>query len=112
MLKKYVFEVAGKLVEVEADKEDEARALVRLKAMADGLGNREPYLLTTCPVESKIYRCKRCKDVYDSEELIELRQMGEHYNKEPFLCPDCWDEFQRLDSEDQVKYLVEGRYDW
>ena len=57
-------------------------------------------------------KCVRCGDEYNAEDLRELREMGEEYNKEPFLCPDCWDDFHRLDSEDQLKYLVPGRYDW
>lgn len=53
-----------------------------------------------------MFKCKNCGEEYTSEELRELRDMGEEYNKSPFLCPDCWDEFQRLDSEDQLRYLL------
>lgn len=45
-------------------------------------------------------KCKMCGDVYSAEDLRELREMGEEYNRKPFLCPDCFDEFNRLDSED------------
>lgn len=55
-----------------------------------------------------MFTCKNCGEEYTSEELRELRDMGEEYNKSPFLCPDCWDEFQRLDSEDQLRYLLKA----
>lgn len=51
-------------------------------------------------------KCKMCGDSYSSEELRELREMGEEYNRSPFICPDCWDRYQRLDSEDQMKLLL------
>ena len=35
-------------------------------------------------------KCVRCGDEYNAEDLRELREMGEEYNKEPFLCPDCF----------------------
>lgn len=51
-------------------------------------------------------KCKMCGDVYSVEDLRELREMGEEYNRKPFLCPDCFDEFNRLDSEDQMELLL------
>lgn len=51
-------------------------------------------------------KCKMCGDVYSAEDLRELREMGEKYNRKPFLCPDCFDEFNRLDSEDQMELLL------
>lgn len=53
-----------------------------------------------------MFKCRNCGEEYTAEELRELREMGEEYNNSPFLCPDCWDEFQRLDSEDQLRYLL------
>lgn len=49
--------------------------------------------------------CKRCGEEYTAEELRELREMGEKYSKSPFLCPDCFDWFQRLDAEEQFSFL-------
>jgi hypothetical protein len=60
----------------------------------------------------EVFKCKRCGDEFTNEELRELKEIGEAYSKFPFLCPDCFDEFQRLDSEDQMRYLAEDRYDW
>lgn len=51
-------------------------------------------------------KCKMCEDEYSKGDLRELKMMGEDFNRFPFLCPDCWDEFQRLDSEDQMKLLL------
>ena len=49
--------------------------------------------------------CAMCGEEYTDEELQEIEEMGEHYHKEPgcFLCPDCWDDFNRLDADDQFK---------
>lgn len=57
-------------------------------------------------------KCKRCKDVFDSNDLKEFRQMKEQFSVEPFLCPDCYDEFLRLDTQDQLNALVEDKFDW
>ena len=51
-------------------------------------------------------KCKMCGDVYSAEDLREIREMGEEYSKKPFLCPDCFDRFNRLDSEDQMELLL------
>lgn len=53
-----------------------------------------------------MFRCKICGDEYSKEDIRELKMMGEDFNRFPFICPDCWDEFQRLDSEDQMKLLL------
>lgn len=105
MLKEFVFSISVEdaTVGMVAESLDEARE--KLEAAGYSYSS---YLLTTLPV----YVCKRCGEVYTEDDLRELREMREPYSKEPFLCPDCYDEYQRLDSEDQIKYLVEGRYDW
>lgn len=51
-------------------------------------------------------KCKICGDEYSKDDIRELKMMGEDFNRFPFICPDCWDEFQRLDSEDQMKLLL------
>lgn len=55
--------------------------------------------------------CRFCGESYSNEELQELKEMGEEFCRKPFICPDCWDGFQRLDLEDQEKALfsMEGR---
>ena len=53
-------------------------------------------------------RCARCGDIFTTADLNELREMGETYYLEKgcFLCPDCWDNFKRMDPEDQVKVAI------
>jgi|GEM_PF-3091755 len=65
-------------------------------------------------------RCLFCEDIF--ENLNELRQMGERFwiekprgeDKEPgFICPDCFDNFNRLEYEEKVKALLQGaKYEW
>ena len=56
----------------------------------------------------KEYTCKSCGDTFTADDLREFREMGEAYNREKgcFLCPDCWDSFQRLPLEDQMQLLM------
>ena len=51
-------------------------------------------------------KCKMCGEEYSKADLRELRMMGDDYNRFPFICPDCWDNFQRLDLEDQEALLM------
>lgn len=52
--------------------------------------------------------CVMCGDTFTETELAELREMGEAYHHEEgcFLCPDCWDSFQRMDPEEQLKMAM------
>ena len=52
--------------------------------------------------------CVMCGETYTSDDLKELDDMGEHYHREEgcFLCPDCWDNFQRLPLEEQTKIAI------
>lgn len=50
-------------------------------------------------------KCKICGEGYSKADIRELKLMGEDLNRLPFICPDCWDDFQRLDSEAQMELL-------
>ena len=58
--------------------------------------------------KSSDYVCRLCGESYTAADLKELREMGETYHREKgcFLCPDCWDAFQRLALERQVEILI------
>lgn len=53
-------------------------------------------------------RCARCGDIFTTADLNELREMGETYYLEKgcFLCPDCWDVFQRMSLEEQAQAAI------
>ncbi len=55
-------------------------------------------------------RCARCGDIFTTADLNELREMGEAYyiEKGCFLCPDCWDVFQRMSLEEQAQAAIMG----
>lgn len=63
--------------------------------------------LTELGSDEKI-ECAICGEPYSSDDLKELTDMGEHYHQEEgcFLCPDCWDSFQRMDPEEQAKIAI------
>ncbi len=48
--------------------------------------------------------CTMCGDTFTEADLAEFQEMGEVYyhEKECFLCPDCWDVFQRMPLEEQA----------
>lgn len=50
--------------------------------------------------------CVGCKGRYTGEEISELRSEGEQFSMNPFMCPDCYDRFQRQDLEDQFSELL------
>ena len=52
--------------------------------------------------------CARCGDIFTTADLNELREMGETYYLEKgcFLCPDCWDVFQRMSLEEQAQAAI------
>ena len=54
--------------------------------------------------------CARCGDIFTTADLNELREMGEAYYLEKgcFLCPDCWDELQRMSLEEQAQAAIMG----
>lgn len=65
----------------------------------------------TPPQTEEAVECVMCGETFTEADLTELREMGEAYHREKgcFLCPDCWDSFQRMDPEEQVKMaLVNG----
>ena len=65
----------------------------------------------TLPQPDGEVECVMCGETFTETDLTELREMGEVYHREKgcFLCPDCWDSFQRMDPEEQVKMaLING----
>ena len=43
-----------------------------------------------------------CGQIYTDEELKELKEASEPIGMNPFLCPDCFDDFQKMSLEDQM----------
>ncbi len=56
----------------------------------------------------KGHTCEGCGDTFTDEELREFREMGEAYHLEEgcFYCPDCWDDFQRLELGKRAEILL------
>lgn len=53
-------------------------------------------------------KCVMCGDTFTEADLAELREIGEAYHREKgcFLCPDCWDSFQRMPLEEQARVAI------
>lgn len=51
-------------------------------------------------------KCVSCGQTYTNEELKELKEAGEPIGMNPFLCPDCFDDFQKMNLEDQLIFLM------
>lgn len=59
-------------------------------------------------------KCLFCEDTYTAQDLAEIKEMGEAYWKteKQFVCPDCYDDLQRLPLEEQLKALLQcGNYE-
>ncbi len=54
-------------------------------------------------------KCLDCGEEYTERDLLELDEIGEHYylDNESFICPDCWDNFDRKSLEDKIKAALE-----
>lgn len=54
--------------------------------------------------------CRMCGDRFTEADLRELRGFNEPCwrDGEMFICPDCWDDFERMDLDDQAKLLILG----
>lgn len=52
--------------------------------------------------------CAMCGDTFTEADLAEFQEMGEEYHREKkcFLCPDCWDTFQRMPLEEQARVAI------
>ncbi len=52
--------------------------------------------------------CIMCGDTFTETDLEEFQEMGEAYHREKrfFLCPDCWDAFQRMPLEEQARVAI------
>ena len=59
-------------------------------------------------MEEKKYRCASCKEVFTEDDLAFFKEVGEAYHREKglFLCPDCYDDFNRLTLEGQAAFLL------
>mgnify|MGYP000977027167 CR=1 FL=1 len=60
-------------------------------------------------------KCLFCEDTYTEQDLRDLKELGETYHLEEkqFVCPDCYDDLQRLPLEEQLKALLQGgKYEW
>lgn len=53
-----------------------------------------------------MYKCKMCGEEYSKGDIRELKMIGEDFNRSPFICPDCWDNFQRLDVDKRAEMLI------
>lgn len=50
--------------------------------------------------------CALCGEEYSAEDVADLKDMGEAFSRNPFICPDCYDRLQRMDPEDQIIELL------
>lgn len=52
--------------------------------------------------------CVMCGDTFTEVDLAGFREMGEAFHREKrfFLCPDCWDTFQRMSTEEQARIAI------
>lgn len=61
---------------------------------------------------SNAYKCSVCGDRFTNEDIKELVEMGEpfHLDKDQFrlICPDCYDNLNRLSLERQFEILMKG----
>lgn len=60
-------------------------------------------------------KCLFCEDTYTAQDIDEIKEIGEsvYHTKTQFVCPDCYDDLQRLPLEEQLKALLQGsNYDW
>ena len=46
-------------------------------------------------------KCVKCGEVFTPDEIREWKECGDAYSRQPFMCPDCYDRFQRMDLEEQ-----------
>lgn len=58
--------------------------------------------------ENTGYVCLLCGEHYTTNDIKELRDMGEKYYCEDgcFFCPDCWDKYQQMPVEQQIDILM------
>lgn len=59
--------------------------------------------------------CCVCGERYSSDDLAELREMGDAYyldltvHPANFMCPDCWDDYNHMSAEEQLAVCMRGR---
>lgn len=56
-------------------------------------------------------KCVKCGEVFTPDEIREWKECGDAYSRQPFMCPDCYDRFQRMDLEEQFNDLIGGGSD-
>ena len=52
------------------------------------------------------FKCTRCGDEFETQEVAEWILDREPFSMKPFVCPDCFDKLTRLDLENQLKELI------
>ncbi len=57
-------------------------------------------------------KCAMCGDTFTEADLADFEEMGEAYHREKrfFLCPDCWDDYQRMTLEQRADIAL--AYGW
>lgn len=64
-------------------------------------------------VSGRFWTCAMCGEKYDDEDLEELEEMGEAFTvlgdsaeSDQMICPDCFDEWTRMDEDDKFEALM------
>lgn len=52
--------------------------------------------------------CTKCGEKYSWEEVAEWQSEHEDFCSHPFICPDCYDRFQRQDLEGQLEECLKS----
>lgn len=50
--------------------------------------------------------CVKCHERFTGEEISEWKAEHEAFSERPLVCPDCWDNLQKMDLEDQFSELM------
>lgn len=51
-------------------------------------------------------KCTKCGERFLNEDVSEWRAGHEDFSLRPFICPDCYDRFSRMDLADQFNELL------
>ena len=64
-------------------------------------------------MSGRFWTCAMCGEKYDDEDLEELEEMGEAFTvlgdtaeSDQMICPDCFDEWTRMDEDDKFEALM------
>ncbi|GHU35452.1 hypothetical protein FACS1894105_04210 [Clostridia bacterium] len=49
-------------------------------------------------------KCLFCEEIYSDIDIKDMNEMNDAFymDKDMFICPDCFDDFNRLDAEQQI----------